>query len=217
MQIVTTPAAVVSKSEFAALIRVSPGRVSQYIAAGKINGDALDGEGREQKIVVAAACRQLKRTLDIGQRLGNGINTRLDPPVPTPAIVAAAVPPPPTGNGAEPADAVEEQIKRARLAQIEFANRRAAEDEAARSGRLTDAESCRQEMGRLGAQLVNLIEGALPELAATIAAKFEVPQRDVLHLLRTEIRRVRADAADVMRQQAAEMPTTVEFQVEDAA
>jgi hypothetical protein len=208
------PAAVVSKSQFAALINVSQGRVSQYIAAGKLKGDALTGEGRDQKIVVDAACRQLKRSLDIGQRLGNGIDTRLDLTPPAMAPSASQAKPAPA---VEPADPVEEQIKRARLAQIEFANRKAAEDEAARSGRLTDAESCRLEMGRLGAQIVNVYEGSLAEIASAFAAKFQVPQRDALHLLRSEIRKVRASAAAIVRQQAAELAETVEHEIEESA
>lgn len=38
--------ATMGKAEFADHIGVSPGRVSQYVAEGKISGDALIGSGR---------------------------------------------------------------------------------------------------------------------------------------------------------------------------
>ena len=58
---------VVSKGQFAALRNVSPSRVSQWISEGKIKPDALVGEGRNAKINVAVATRQLRDSLDIGQ------------------------------------------------------------------------------------------------------------------------------------------------------
>ncbi|MFC6490714.1 hypothetical protein ACFP9U_22395, partial [Nitratireductor sp. GCM10026969] len=60
----------VGKGEFARLIGVSAGRVSQYIAEGKIFGAALVGEGRSAKIVPEVARVQLAKTLEPSQRLG---------------------------------------------------------------------------------------------------------------------------------------------------
>jgi hypothetical protein len=68
---------VLSKGDFAAHIGVSAGRVSQYIAAGMIGPDALDGQGRNAKVIVARAVEQIKRKRNIGQALGNGLMTRL--------------------------------------------------------------------------------------------------------------------------------------------
>lgn len=196
-----------SKAEFARLSNVDRSRVSQWIKEKKLTGAALVGVGRDQRIRIDEARAQLKRGLHIGQRLGNGIDTRLDGPTP-------ASPPPPAA-AAEPSDPVEDQIKRARLAQIEFQNREAAEKEAARTGRLTDTDRARAEMVRLATQLVNVYEGALPELAGALAASLQVPQRDALHLLRNEFRRVRAAAAALIRQQAAALPDTVAFDLAD--
>lgn len=209
MEQVAAPAAVVSKSHFAALINVSQGRVSQYIAEKKLRPPALVGKGRDQKIDVAEACKQLKRTLDVGQRLGNGIDTKLDLKAPAAESMVPA--------SSSDADPVEEQIKRARLAQIEFQNRKAAEEEAARSGRLTDAEAAKSELGRLAVQMINLVEGKMPEAASAFAAKFQIPQRDALHLLRTEFREVRAAAAALIRQQASVLATTIPFEIAEPA
>ena len=65
----TAGSGVVSKGEFARLINVTPGRVSQYIAEGKIFGPALGGEGHSAQIVVEVAREQLRKRLDHAHRL----------------------------------------------------------------------------------------------------------------------------------------------------
>lgn len=204
-----------SKSEFARRRGVTPGRVTQWITEGKIGGEALVGEGRSAQIRESVAVSQLKTRLNIDQRIANGLGTRLTIEVPAPVkqadAASAVVPPPPAG------DPIEEQIKRARLAGIEFDNRKKAEEEAARSGRLTDAEGARAEMGKLAVQLVTTFEGALAEFASSIAAKWQIPQRDVLHHLRGEFRKVRESAAALVRQQAAEVPALIAREIDDPA
>jgi hypothetical protein len=61
---------IATKSQFAALVGVTAARVSQWIAAGQISGDALVGEGRHARIRVEVARDQLRRNLNLGQRLG---------------------------------------------------------------------------------------------------------------------------------------------------
>ena len=68
---------VVAKGEFARLCNVVPGRVTQWITAGKISGEALVGVGRSARIRVAVAQAQLKRHLDPNQMTANGVRTRL--------------------------------------------------------------------------------------------------------------------------------------------
>lgn len=72
--------ATVSKAAFAEMCNVHPSRVSHWIKDGRINGDAIAGEGRGARIVVAVAQKQLKGRLDPYQMLatGNGAGTRLD-------------------------------------------------------------------------------------------------------------------------------------------
>ena len=65
--------------------------------------------------------------------------------------------------------------------------------------------------------MVTVFEGALPEFAAALAAKFELPQRDVLHLLRGEFRKVRAAAAELLRRQAADLPAMIAIDIESEA
>lgn len=200
-----TDPAILSKGEYARLKGVSPGRVSQWIAAGQIGPEALDGVGRSAKIRVAIANEQLKQRLDINQRLGsNGLATNLS----AGSTPSAAAPSPPAYT--PPADPTEERIKQAKLAEIEFRNRKAAEAEAERQGRYTETVSARREMGKIASEMLKIFEGSLTDLATAIGARFEVPQRDVLHLMRTEFRAVRQRAAESLRRQADALPATID-------
>ena len=73
------------KSDFARACNITPGRVSQYIAAGQLTPPALVGEGRGQRVDLDLGRAQLKLRLDTDQRFINGLNTRLDDPSPAKA------------------------------------------------------------------------------------------------------------------------------------
>ncbi len=190
----------VSKGEFAGLCGVTPGRVSQWISEGKMTAEALEGQGPRAKVRVAVAQAQLRRHLDIGQRLGNGLKTRLRAPL---ANESAGAPP-------VLVDTVEEQIKREKLREMEFRNREALKKELAGRGEYVRAIDVRVGYDQVAMGLVNVFEGALTDIAQAVAAKFEVPQRDVLHLLRGEFRKVRASAAQTARRAGSELPATIE-------
>jgi hypothetical protein len=216
--VVTSEPEIVSKAEFARLSNVSRARVAQWLGAKKIFGDAIVGEGRGAQIHVARARAQLKLHLDISQRMGNGLSTRLDGPA---AAAAPAIPPQlplDEAPGAQaprppdpPRDPLEEQIKRERLETARRVNRKMAEEEAARAGRYVLAADATREMGRLAADLVGSLEGwLLGELCSATAAKFGLQYRDVQHLFRTEFRTYRASEAAVLRRRAEQMPEFVE-------
>jgi hypothetical protein len=195
-----SPDAVISKGEFAALIGVSAGRISQMIGEGKIGRDALVGEGRSARIRVDLARRQIGERRDISQALGNGLLTRLGPAPPS----AETQPPAPRP------DSIEEQIKREKLRSSQYANRKAAEEEEARKGRFTETAEVRQQMGRLAASMLQAFEGALAEMASDVAGQFSVPARDVEHLLRTRLRAVREDLAKRHGRRAEVVPETLD-------
>ncbi|AXS39255.1 hypothetical protein [Breoghania sp. L-A4] len=204
----------VSKGEFAKLINVTPGRVSQYITEGKLTADAFDGSGRSAKVRVEQACRQLKLRLDISQRLGNGITTRLEPQVPLMAMPAAQ--PARVFEPREPEEdvSVEAQLKREKLREAQYRNRKAAEEEEARKGRLTETVAARAQMASVAAGMLQVFEGSLADIASAVAAKFSVPQRDVLHLLRAEFRNLRDRASEQTRRRQEEMPETLSTRIE---
>lgn len=124
-----------------------------------------------------------------------------------PASVNASIPKPNT---------IEDQLKRAKLEEQLRRNRIQASEEALRSGLLMSSDEAREQMARIAGQVLQLFEGALPDFAARIAEKFGVPQRDVLHLLREETRKLRSSAAEKEKERARAMPkSTVVSVTED--
>jgi hypothetical protein len=217
---------VVSKGEFARRRNVSPGRVSQWISEGKIHGKAIVGEGRSARIDETVACQQLDRRLDVGQRFGNGLHTKLDA-VRGPVALASNDATGLSEDGERPAglqfdrvrppisETVADKIQREKLQELERRNREGARQEAVAAGLLTDAASVRQVVGRETAKLLSSFEGALANFASAIAAQFKQPQRDVLHVLRAELRKFRAAEADIAKAQAAAVLPTVAYDVPD--
>jgi hypothetical protein len=196
---------IVSKGDFAKLCNVSPGRVTQWITEGKISGEAIVGEGRSAKINAGIAQQQIELRRDVSQATGNGLKTRLRPSA---------------GRQDEPSkpdltDEINEEIRRQKLESMRRANRREAEEELARQGRYVEAAGARREMARIAEELVRVFEGALPEFATAISSEFKIEQRDVLHLLRDQFRKVRTKAAGKAKQAAAEKPALVSDGVGD--
>jgi hypothetical protein len=194
-----------SKGDFARECNVTPGRVSQWLSDGVIGRDCLDGEGRNARIIVDRAKAQIALRRDPGQAMGNGLGTRLD-----------FGPTEPSGDEPErPAkrDDVAHQIQLERLEQEKRRNRRETIDEQERLGSLVPAAEVRAQMTRLAQQIDEANGAMLADFAAAIAARFELPQRDVLH----ELRRVRTDKkaaeAERAKARAQAMPATVEMVV----
>jgi hypothetical protein len=175
---------VCSKAEFAALLGVTRGRVSQWLAGRRIDGDAIVGEGRTARINVKIARRQLQDRLDLGQRLGANGRAQLASPDPTEAA-----------------------IKGQRLAALELANEKARIEAARENGRYVEADAVRQEMGAIAGRMVSAFEGCLPAFADAVAASTPMAQRDALHLLRGVWRAARARLGG---SEAEELETVVE-------
>lgn len=200
----------VSKGEFAAICGVSAGRVSQWISEKKITPEALDGEGPRARVKVQIAQAQLRSRLDVGQRFGNGLKTRLRAPLARAAAEAAPTQAPPQEVEAPAFDSVDERIKREKLAEIERRNREQARKELAARGEYVRADDVKVGYDQVATGMINVFEGALTNLATAVAARFEVPQRDVLHLLRGEFRKVRVDAAQAARKAGETLPAVIE-------
>ncbi|WP_292586520.1 hypothetical protein, partial [Mesorhizobium sp.] len=176
-----------SKGDFARHINVTPGRVSQYISAGMIGKDALEGEGRSAKIIVSRAIEQIKQRRDISQALNNGLSTRLDLDETGEAAGAGDLLPAGAGKPSDDGErqpktpSVDDEIKQERLQSERRRNRVAAQEEAEKLGRLVDAGTVRAEMAKLAQAVDDENAGMLADFATAIAAQFSVPQRDVLH------------------------------------
>lgn len=211
-------AEIVSKSRFAELVGVTPGRVSQYIAEGKISRSSLVGEGQRAKIDVEAAKADLRRTLDISQRLGNGISTRID--AASAAPIQADMAPTFVGQTAgqavvqgEQPRGIDQELKLEKLQQIRRANRNAAIADAQARGELISTTDAKAEMTRLASAMMQEFEGELTDFASAIAARFSLPQRDVIHLLRQRHREYLASRSSAHAAEVATVPETVETEV----
>lgn len=62
-------------TDLARELNVSKGRISQLVAAGKLDG-CFDGDGMQRRFDLAKCVTALGRRLDPGQMLGNGAQTR---------------------------------------------------------------------------------------------------------------------------------------------
>lgn len=180
-----------SKSAFAAHVNLSPGRISQMIKSGIIGADALTEAGQ---VIVETATAQIRERRHPGQSLGNGLLT---------APKAPSVDEPPSGD-------VASQIQLEKLDEVRRKNRREQREEALAEGRLVVADELQRQIGRSAQQLVSTFMGMAPDIANAIAAKFELPQRDVLHLVRQVMNDKRAAAASALGKNAGEMPETTE-------
>lgn len=210
-----------SKGDFARHINVTPGRVSQYIAAGMIGRDALEGEGRSAKVIVARAMEQIRQRRDIGQALGNGLSTRLDLDEPDGASDVGD----PRAGIARPLDDgaplkpqnVDDQIKLERLESERRRNRVAAQEEAQQLGRLVDAATVRTEVARAVQMVEDFYTGMLADLATAAAAKPNLPQRDYLHMFRQIRNEKKAALAAREQRRAAALPERVDVIIEGNA
>lgn len=199
----------VSKGEFAALIGVSPGRVSQYLTEGKISAGALVGHGRNAKINVERAKADLRLTLDVSQRLGNGIETNIEAGQPSVGNTGG----PPVFDPEAPRG-IDHEIKLQKFEQLRRSNRNAAVAEARDAGILTETAAAKAELGRVASAMLDVFEGGINDMAMAVAAQFELPQRDVKHLLRRVFRQVREAAAKQMRDKAIDLPDVTQIVIE---
>ena len=208
-----------SQAEFARRLNVSRAAVSQWKSNDILKENAFTKPGKKGKLIFDIAVEQVRKNRDIGQSLGNGIGTRTSggeeaapvaetPPVSEPALPIESIPAPAVGQPSQPEptasavdapvppqrETVEDQIKKARLEAQLRTNRMQAAEEALQQGRLIATDDARQQMTRLAGLMLQIFEGSLTDIAAAMASKFDLPQRDVLHLLRAEFRKVRETA-----------------------
>jgi hypothetical protein len=163
-----------SKSDFAAHINVSPARVSQYLREGTIGPDALVGEGRNARIRVEVAKQQIGARRHIGQSLGNGLQTRLDD---------GPVPPSLTGELPLTSNKTADLIALERLEQEKRRNRQAVRDEAIANRQLVTVDELERLVRKVAHDTSELYTGMAVDIATAIAAKFELPSRDLQHLI----------------------------------
>lgn len=207
-----------TKGAFAAHIGVSAGRISQYIAEGKIYGDALDGAGRAAKIRPAIAQSQLQKTLEPAQRFGANGQASLNTPVRQPALdltgrTRASVAPPPAFAD-EPdlllKDDVADKLAAERLRQQQIKTAQLEREEALELGRYMLTDDARRQTVKAVTEAFKVMELGIPTMAKVIAAEFGAPMHDVMHTLLKSFRETRAKTAKDFAAVAATLPEHVE-------
>lgn len=152
---------IATKSEFARLTQRSAGRVSQWIAAGRIGGAALVETPSGEQIDVEEALRQLGRTLDVPQQVAQQV------PVIAEEEEQDAAPAPRGLVGSDD----QRRLLKAKADQAESTARQKRLELLAQNGqwcRIAEVEAAWQR--NLG-DLVARIEAALPELAELLAGE----------------------------------------------
>jgi hypothetical protein len=179
-------AEIVSKAEFAGLVKRDPAFVSRAISQGRIHGDALVGEGRGARIRVAAALQQLGRSLDLGQQMAQ----------------AAPILPVATGSdaGGLPLEATDKPANRGqfdglREESLELKNRRQRleveriEREQLRlAGELVRAADVAAELRRQLQPLVATFDEVPSVIAKAISEQFGLPYAEVLIAVKGALR-----------------------------
>lgn len=195
----------VSKGDFAGIIGVSPGRISQYIADGKIFGDALVGQGRSARINVERARSQLGKTLDPSQRFGaNGVAGRR-------AVAASETPASEPRIDTPPViDPVVDAVAAERLKQQRLTTARMERDEALAVGRYVLAEDARTAQTRAVVEAFKVMEVAIQEMAKAIAANHGVTHRDAVLTLQKAFRDTREKQARQFSDMAASLPAHID-------
>jgi hypothetical protein len=193
-------AKLISKSEFARRCNVSPQRVSQWIAEGKLSGAALVGEGRTSKINEAVAIEQLAGRLDTNQRQGNGIATNL-------AHVADEADDDDSTNAA-----LEKRLLKAKVRGAEMLGQKRAEEEFLRRGILSETSAVQATWSRGFGEMLGAFEGAFPGFASEIAARPGASVKEIVIILRTAWSAERERLATIHRARAAAEPKTVAWQ-----
>lgn len=197
-------------TDLAKELKLTKGRISQYVAQGKLEG-CYSGDGRARRFKLDAVLHALGRKLDQGQMLGNGASTRKaiaalqsredqdDEELPR----ATATPGRSSGAGAtelEPNDS--DRYELARTLKVEQEARRLLRNNAIEEGSLVLASEAARQTARLVAQEVSEFENALRDGARLVADKMGVDYKTVRQHLLTTWREHRAKRSLQLQDQA---------------
>lgn len=192
-----------SSADFARAVKVTPGRVSQWKSEGKISGAALVEKDGRILIDAERACADLGRTLDVSQMTGNGAATKLKGLF--------------EGDGTDadlsPDDVLAERLKQEKLREIEIRNRSAAKREAEEAGIYVRTTHHQQAVAKVAALIIREFETSLPEIANGLAARFELPIRDVDRELMSRLKIVRGNVQRELTRLADQQPDVVQDDV----
>lgn len=210
-----------NSTELARQLSLSKARISQYVAEGKLDGCYV-GEGRLRRFDLEAVLEKLGRTLNKGQLLGNGAETRkaiatlkarnwsedVEPSTPK-ARPQRQV----DGGELDPNDP--DRYELARTLKVEQEARRLLRTNAMEEGTLVLASEVAKTSGRLLAQEIAQFETVLRDGARSVADRLGVDFKTVRQILLTHWREHREVRSSDLHDQAEAATLTAEEQDAD--
>lgn len=173
-----------SSSELAKTLGVSPGRVSQYVAAGSLEG-CFSGSGRARRFDLDKVAVALGKKLDAGQMMGNGAQTKaVLKGLQAGGAVQELPPLKKVGSGATELDPKDDdRYEMARTQKAEEDVRRLRRINAEAEGRYVLASEVTQTVARLIGQEIAEVETVLRDGARKVADQLGVDFKTVRQIL----------------------------------
>jgi len=175
-----------SATELAGRLNVSKPRISQYVAEGKLDGCFI-GDGRARRFDLERVKTALNRTLDPGQMLGNGAETKRALRDAAPSQKPAA---PKTDRELARNDPDRYELARTQVAEEDARRRR--RDNERDEGRWVLAEDVQRHTARILAQEIAQIESFLRDASRALADTLGVDARAARKILMDQWRAHRA-------------------------
>jgi hypothetical protein len=205
-------------SELAEALELTPGRISQLVSEGKLDG-AFSGAGRDRRFDLIKSAELLGRRLDIGQRLGNGARSERARQEILAAGAGGAQPPsdmtPAAASGASAAAPTSlSDYERARTEKAQEEARRMRRLNAEAEGMFVLADEVARQVRRQIGQEVSEVATYIRDTSRVLADRFDVDARAVRQVMLDQWRAHRGVRADLA--QAAGAAATMS-QAESAA
>jgi hypothetical protein len=181
-----------NSTQLAQELGISKGRVSQYVAQGKLDG-CFSGEGRARRFDLDKVRAALQHRLDPGQMLGNGAETKRRLQEPEPA----------TPREGELRRGDPDRYELARIQKVEEEARKLRRQNLEAEGTLVLADRAAQATARALAQEVAEFEGVMRRAARAIADQLGVDFKEARKILIDTWREHRRARSEVLAQQAA--------------
>lgn len=211
-----------NSTDLAKALQVSPGRVSQYVSEGKLEG-CYTGAGKARRFDLGRVAVALGRQLHPGQMMGNGAETRK-------ALNALKIGQPAVDDGEDVGRLASGPVKPAAQRdggllvstdpdRYELARTQKAEEEARRLRRMNAeaegtyvlAAEVERQVARLIAQEIAEVEAVLRDGARRVADKLGVDFKAVRQIMVEQWRMHRATRSDVLADVAqAAVPSDAE-------